>query len=399
MSANSFNVVIIGAGVAGLTLASRLRNSAPPSFRIAVVDAGMLPQSYDPDAVALRVSAISPKSAHVFRECGVWTDIVDRRAAPFKAMCVWDAHSRWDSGDAVNFRSDELETEVLGYIVENDLIRCTLAGQLAQMQVALNTGTHVNGLEFGARAVQVLLADGERLSAELVVGADGAQSLVRQLAGIRATQWDYQQRAFVTHVKSAKTHLDTAWQRFTDAGPVALLPLADGRSSIVYSTDPGEARQLVDLDEAAVGRRLTAVSDGVLGNLQVAAARASFPLAAAYASDYATERCVLIGDAAHRVHPLAGQGVNLGVADAHELAETIIAARAKGQDQGDLSVLRRYERARKASNELTLHSLDALHRLFSNQAMSVAELRRAGLWIFDRAAPLKRRAARHAMGL
>ena len=398
MSANSFNVVIIGAGVAGLTLATLLSNSAAPSFRVAVVDAGP-PPPYDPEAVALRVSAISPKSADVLRKCSVWSDISSRRAAPYQTMCVWDAQSRWDSDDAVNFRSDELGTEVLGYIIENDLIRWTLAAELAAKQVPVTCATRVAGLRFGPRSCDVLLADKAQLSAGLIVGADGAHSLVRQLAGIRTTQWDYRQRAFVTHVRSEIPHSETAWQRFTDAGPIALLPLADGRSSIVYSTDPAEARKLVDLDEAAAGRRLTDVSDGVLGDLRVTSSRASFPLAAAYVEDYAIERCVLIGDAAHRVHPLAGQGVNLGVADAHELAETIISAYANGQDHGDLSVLRRYERARKAGNELTLRSLDALHRLFSSQTMSVAELRRAGLRIFDRAAPLKRRAARHAMGL
>jgi 2-octaprenylphenol hydroxylase len=203
----------------------------------------------------------------------------------------------------------------------------------------------------------------------------------------------------VTHVRPERDHRRTAWQRFLPSGPVALLPLGDGRCSVVWSTDTAECGKLMAIDDEQLGVRLTEATDGVLGTLTVAGPRGSFPLAASYAPDYVGHRLVLAGDAAHAVHPLAGQGVNLGFSDAGELARCITAARRGGEDPGDRPVLRRYERARKGENMRTLMFLDALQRFFGVESPAVARIRMDGMRLFNRIGPLKRMAVRHATGL
>ncbi|MGD2166594.1 MAG: FAD-dependent monooxygenase, partial [Gammaproteobacteria bacterium] len=236
------------------------------------------------------------------------------------------------------------------------------------------------------------------LAANLVIGADGAQSHVRDAAQVSCIERDYGQRAIVAHVGSQRPHEKTAWQRFLPGGPLALLPLWDGRCSIVWSLPQTEAQRWLEADPAEFGQRLTYASGGVLGALSLDSERAALPLVARHAHEYCRPRLVLAGDAAHSVHPLAGQGVNLGLADAAELATQIAAAALDGQDPGDLRVLRRYERARRGPNLLMLGALDGLDRLFRSPQL-LAPVRATGLQIVNRMPLVKNALMRHASGV
>lgn len=245
----------------------------------------------------------------------------------------------------------------------------------------------------------LLLDGGQRLSARLVVAADGAGSATRALAGIEVESSLYGQRAVVAHVRTEQPHRDTAWQRFLPTGPVAFLPLADGRVSVVWSADEVEAERILKLDDAGFCAALTQASEAKLGQVRSTTRRLAFPLQRLHAREYVRPRFALAGDAAHALHPLAGQGVNLGLLDAAALAEVIMEAQRKGRDVGDLGVLRRYERWRKGENLAMIFALDAFKRLFSNDNAGVSRLRNAGLRAVDRFTPLKHAFVRRAMGL
>jgi 2-octaprenyl-3-methyl-6-methoxy-1,4-benzoquinol hydroxylase/2-octaprenylphenol hydroxylase len=242
------------------------------------------------------------------------------------------------------------------------------------------------------------LDDGSRISTRLVVAADGGDSVLRELTGIATRDRDYAQRAVVAHVTTTRPHEATAWQRFLPAATIAFLPLSDGRSSIVWSAPEAEAARLLALDDAAFCGELGAAFDFRLGTIASTTARAAFPLRLRLAERYVAERFALVGDAAHIVHPLAGQGVNLGLRDVGELVDMAGAERAAGRDFAAASALRRYERRRRSDNALSAHAFDAIQRVFGSDAMELAALRGAGLALVDRIAPLKRLFARHAAG-
>ena len=235
--------------------------------------------------------------------------------------------------------------------------------------------------------------------ADLVVGADGARSMVRELAGIKTNVWPYEQTAVVTHLETEAAHNATAWQRFLRDGPLGMLPLADGRISVVWSTTPEIAAAALEATDEELGGMLTVASDGVLGELTVAGQRGAFPLCAQHAENYVLAGVALIGDAAHAIHPLAGQGANLGLQDAAELAEVISSAIEKGLHPGDRPVLRRYERARKGANLTMLHFMTGLNRLFATDSTVVGGLRSAGMRLFNRSGPIKERAVKVALGV
>jgi 2-octaprenylphenol hydroxylase len=251
----------------------------------------------------------------------------------------------------------------------------------------------------GADAIRVATTDGREYRAGLAVGADGAESAVRTQAGIDVRATDYGQRAVVAHLRTERPHADTAWQRFLDTGPLALLPLADGRVSLVWSTTPEMAAELVQCDEARFAERVTAASAGVLGRLEAATPRASFPLRLLHARRYAASRVALVGDAAHTVHPLAGQGINLAFMDAAALTDVLGAALEAGDDPGELRVLRRYERWRKAEALPAILLLDGLQRLFSGGDALKSRLRRGGLGLVQSARPVKRLLMQRALGI
>jgi 2-octaprenylphenol hydroxylase len=394
-----FDVVVVGGGMVGAALGCLLAE-AVDGLEVAVLEARE-PPPFDPGGpVGNRVSAIARGSMRILSGCGVWNDIAARRVSPYREMRVWDAASDPFGAGSLHFDSAELGEPDLGAIVENALIQWTLAERLRLLpQVSWIAPARMTELELGDESAVLELADGRRLRARLVVGADGAASTSRSLAGIETNGWDYAQRAVVATVRCAEPHRDTAWQRFLPTGPLAFLPLADGRCSIVWSTTPEAADSLLAQSPPEFLDALTEAADGVMGEVTEADSRAAFPLRLQYARRYTQPRFALIGDAAHAVHPLAGQGVNLGFLDAAALAEAVADAVADGRDPGDRRALRRYERWRKGENMAAMFLIDAIGRLFGNGNAAAGSLRRLGLAMVDAAPAVKHEFIRRAMGV
>ena len=254
-------------------------------------------------------------------------------------------------------------------------------------------------LDHGEDATRLTLADGRRLRAALVVGADGGASPTRELSGIERDGRPYSQAAVVAHLTTERPHADTAWQRFLHSGPIALLPLRDGRVSIVWTTTPAEAESLVGLPAEEFSARVTEASGGALGALKLASGRARFPLALWHAREYCRSRIALVGDAAHTIHPLAGQGANLGLLDCACLVEVLSGALAAGEDWTGLRVLRRYERWRRSENALMMSVVDGLNRLFGAANPVVSSFRRLGMSMLAQQSPLRRALIEHALGV
>lgn len=393
-----FDVVIVGGGMVGAALAALLAGErATARLRIAVLEPKPATPPQPGEPLDIRVSALSRASQRLLERTGAWTAVAARGASAYRRMVVWDEKGAAGGDGCVEFDAAELGEPDLGHICENRSVQSALlAGALERGVTLLRSG--VEGLELDAAAATLQLGDGRRLRAALVVAADGADSRVRALAGIATRGWPYSQHGLIGHLTPEKPHAETAWQRFLPTGPLALLPLADGRVSMVWSTLPAAAEALLALDDAAFGERVTAASAGILGRLQPASSRAAFPLRLNHALEYTRPRLALVGDAAHAVHPLAGQGVNLGFMDCAVLAEVLGAATAAGADPGEHRALRRYERQRKAENLPALAVLDGLKRLFSNDDPALSWLRRSGLSLVDAAPPVKRLFMRRALG-
>jgi 2-octaprenylphenol hydroxylase len=266
-------------------------------------------------------------------------------------------------------------------------------------QVSLICPASVRSFALSPSQAHITLDDGRELACALLVAADGRDSMVREFAGVNTLGWAYDQSALVANVAHQAPHQQTAWQRFLPSGPLAFLPLADGRSSIVWSTSPAAAKQLLALDEGVFCQALGEAFEQRLGAIETVGPRGVFPLRLQHAERYVLPRLALIGDAAHAIHPLAGQGVNLGFLDAAELAQVLVAARQRGRDIGALPVLRRYERARKGDNLAMLGAMDLFKRLFSNDSMPLRLLRNTGLGLADRIFPAKRSLLRRALGI
>jgi len=349
------------------------------------------------DDVDLRVVGLAPSSVGLLDGLGVWTSIRTSRASPYARMHVWDAAS----GAAIHFDAADEGRDLLGYIVENNLVQWQLWQALDAAGVRRICPAQVTGYEVLEDRVQLSLsgADTDAISARLLVAADGAASPLRAMAGIETRGRDYAQRGVVAHVQTERPHEGTAWQRFLETGPLALLPLADGRSSIVWSLPEDEAQRVLALDDEAFLQALGVASDFRLGRVLGATKRAAFPLRLQLAETYQAERFLLLGDAAHAVHPLAGQGVNLGLRDVVELRDTLVAAREAGSDIAAAHVLRRYARRRRSADTLDAWGFDALARVYSWQAPPLVAARGLGVRLVDKLSPIKRRLAEHAAGL
>lgn len=395
-----FDIVIVGAGMVGLTLANLLAQSKQcDNLNITVVDAGKKPTFADDTDVSLRVSAIASGSAELFARIGVWNDIVNTRACPYQDMRVWDAAGNVEGPETLCFDAAEFAVPQLGFIVENVLIQVALLSKLETSDVTIKFETPITSMNKVGERFEVELADGQKLNPDLLIGADGAASFVRKNAGIGVSSWLYSQTAFVTHLQPEFSHRNTAWQRFLRTGPVGLLPLADGRVSTVWSTTAGQAAEALDASDEQLQVMLTEATDNVLGKLQPTGPRGSFPLKAQHADHYVLAGLALVGDAAHAVHPLAGQGANLGLADAETLATVITDALNANENPGDVPQLRNYERARKGANKTMLHFIDAINRLFSNDSTSLARLRGTGMRIFSSSGPIRAHAVQVALGI
>jgi 2-octaprenyl-3-methyl-6-methoxy-1,4-benzoquinol hydroxylase/2-octaprenylphenol hydroxylase len=363
-------------------------------FEVALVEAHEPAPWVAGEPEDLRVIALARSSARLLEELGVWRDIEAARVSPYRCMRVWDAAS----GAEIAFDAAQEGRAQLGWIVENKLVARTLWDSLDAAGVRRVCPAQITAFARREDRVTLDLADGSAVSAALLVIADGAGSRLRQQADIRVRGRDYHQRAVVAHVATERPHEATAWQRFTREGPIALLPLGDGRSSIVWSLPEARAREVLALDDEGFREAAGLAADFRLGRITATTPRASFPLRLQLAKTYATDRCVLLGDAAHAVHPLAGQGANLGLRDVAELAGVLGEARANGRDFTAPHVLHRYARRRRAAATIDARSFDAIERMFAWQAPGWTALRGLGIRAVNRFGPLKRALAAHAEG-
>jgi len=395
-----YKIVVVGGGVTGLMAATLLAKGPQRELLdITLVDAAPRPVFSPENDVALRVSAIATGTAAMFESVGAWEYTAATRVGPYTSMRVWDESDTPESAAALRFDADEFAIEQLGFIVENVLLQDVLLYQLDRTDTTLRFENPINKLRKATRHYELELESGESLNADLVVGADGARSFVRSAVGIETNEWPYDQTAFVTHLQPEQPHAGVAFQRFLRDGPLGILPLQDGRVSVVWSTTPDQANAALAADDATTGRLLSEASDFVLGSLEVAGPKGAFPLLARHATHYVLPNLALIGDAAHAIHPLAGQGANLGLQDAAELAAQISDAIGEGLHPGDRPVLRRYERARKGANATMLHFMTGLNRLFTTDSPVLGGLRTVGMRAFNRSGPIREHAVKVALGV
>lgn len=393
MTTASYDIVIAGGGMVGACLACALGNS---SLRVAMIEAKPPADLRPEDEVDLRVSAFTHASQRIFAALGAWQGMVERRVSPFREMRVWDA----TGPGAIHFDSAELAMDTLGWIIENRAVQVALWDRLRAFDnVEVIGGVTVSALVVDADVASVGLSDGRMITAKLVAAADGANSQVRTLANIGTYGWSYEQKAVVATVQTELPHRETAWQRFLPGGPLAFLPLKDGRCSIVWSTAPDHADELVALEEGDFLAQLQRAFGDVLGRMEHAGPRLALPLRLQHATAYVKPRLALMGDAAHAIHPLAGQGVNLGLLDAATLAEVLLDARASKRDIGAYHVLRRYERWRKGDNLTMMAAMDGFKRLFGSRVPPVRWVRNLGLGLTDSMPWVKRFIMLYAMGL
>ena len=393
-----FDVLIVGGGpvgaCAGTLLVRGSSNSLSP-LRVCVLE----PKRPRPPAadtpLESRVVAISRASERILNSAGAWNRIRGPRVAAYERMRIW--HESTSCAGALVFDAAEVGEPNLGYIIENRLLQAGLLDEFVASGGHLQSADFQN-LRVGPDTVTVDTSAGT-VSAKLVIGADGARSAVRESVGLTATVADFNETAIVATVATERPHEKTAWQRFMRTGTLAFLPLADGTSSIVWSADNNIATNLIALSAADFESELDRASDLALGPTRLVSERSAFPLKRVSAHRYVTQRCALIGDAAHVVHPLAGQGVNLGMLDAAALAQLILAARAEREDPGALRVLRQYERWRKSEVAFMSTAIDAFDRFLAHGSGPLSRLAQRGLSWVGRSQEIKRLFVNRALGV
>lgn len=414
---SKYDILIAGGGMAGLSQALAL---ADTGLKIAVVDRQKAPPPVEALAARMRqpefsdrVSALTPASRDFLQTLKVWQALEGLRVCPYYDMQVWDA----DGTGSIHFSADELHVDCLGYLVENDLLTCVLAEAAAQKpDLSLSYGQSIEQAELHGDLWEIELDSGEKTACSLLIGADGGNSLVRELAGFELREWSYVQGAVVCSIRTELPHAHTAWQRFMSTGPLAYLPLClpaespqatEDRSrtegqhfcSIVWSCDEPMAAELLALPEAEFALRVEQGLESRLGWVQMLSTPQSFPLRQRHAKDYVREGVALVGDAAHTIHPLAGQGINLGFADVQSLSSVIKQAMTRQEDFCSRQVLSRYQRARKPENLGMMLGMEGFKRVFGSDDLLLRLLRNQGLNLADRFGPLKHRLMKQAMGL
>ncbi|HEB77880.1 MAG TPA: 2-octaprenyl-3-methyl-6-methoxy-1,4-benzoquinol hydroxylase [Methylothermaceae bacterium] len=388
---DSYDIIIVGGGMVGATLACSLGNT---SLRVAVIE-GQPPKAFAPgQPLDLRVSAISIASRRILEGVGAWNAIASMRLCPFRRMKVWEMT------DGTEFRSRDVKYPELGYIIENRLIQLALLARLKDFDnVALLCPARPKAINYRHEGSEIVLDSGEVLETRLLVAADGGRSQARQAAGIGVTAWDYEQSALVLTVETAYGQQDITWQRFTPDGPQAFLPLPGPHASLVWYQRPEEVRRLQSLSNGELLNALYEAFPRELGDVVQILDRGSFPLRRQHAQRYVKEGVALIGDAAHTIHPLAGQGVNIGLLDAAALAQVLVNAHREGKDIGSLKVLREYESMRRRDNLTMMTAMDLFYRVFGTASLPLKLLRNLGLSLAQQLYPARLAVMRYAMGL
>ncbi|MFT6310199.1 MAG: 2-octaprenylphenol hydroxylase [Porticoccus sp.] len=405
-----YDVVIVGAGLSGSALACALGESG---LKIALLEGSSLPAAaplaaskvgeFDP-----RVSALTEASREFLQQIDVWDSMQRIAVSPYSHMTVWDAQGTGE----IEFDAGEVQQPRLGHIVENRITNWCLLQRLSALPIDVFSHTKVSDLleitttdvAIGDAAYSLVLEDGSTMQASLVVAADGALSIIRTLAGFETREWDYNHKAIVATVECEGHHQHTAWQRFLPQGPLALLPLTDADNgkhycSIVWSAELNYADELSALTDDEFRSALGKAFEYRLGEITAVSKRFSFPLRQRHAKQYFKPGLVLVGDAAHSIHPLAGQGINLGLQDVQVLAEEIIRGAKRGLAVGDETILRRYQRRRMADNLAMMAAMDGFKRLFERPELPVRWLRNAGLRWLGKIPAVKNTIIRQAMGL
>ena len=386
-----YDIVICGGGMIGAALATLL---APHGFSIALVD-GHKPGQYDlSQKFDLRISALSPKSAQVMQQSAAWEILQGMRLCPYKRMRVWEVAGFGD----LTFSANQVAVAELGHIVENRLVQLSLWQALqSNDNVKIICPASPEHFHRDGKAMRIDLDTGQSISARLVVGADGAQSKVRQGFGVGVNRGQYQQACLVASVNTQLGQQDITWQRFVNTGPQAFLPLLGQHGSVVWYHQTDHARALANLPNVDLAGEIMAHFPAELGAIEVTE-KASFGLQKQHAQSYCMDGMVLVGDAAHVINPLAGQGVNLGFQDVSSLAETLKEARNSGEDWSTIGVLSRYQKQRKLANSIMLHSMDAFHHGFSQTGTKSKWLR--NMVLASAKVPLiKKQIIRYAMGI
>lgn len=408
MPEKTVEVIIVGGGMVGLTAALAV---ADQGFSVLILEAQPLdPKNLYPDLQSTlneisydpRVSALTCASEQLLKRLDVWPLMQELRIAPYTEMDVWDGEGRGH----IHFSAREIYEESLGHIVENRITVAALYQRAAEHSgIEIETGVKVSRLSDARIQGQVSLRqieceDGRVFEAQLVVAADGAHSRIRQLAAIPMCEWDYGHHAITTTVRTEQSHQYTAWQCFTQSGPIAFLPLPDTNlCSLVWSTTPDQAEELLSLSEVEFCKMLERAFESKLGEVQWCDQRFSFPLRQRHAQFYVKPSLAVIGDAAHTIHPLAGQGVNLGLMDAAALAETLNAANARGEAIGREAVLKRYQRARQSVNIEMSAAMEGFKRLFGSDIPLLKLARGMGMSLMNQSGPVKQHIVMQAMGL
>ncbi|GGY83597.1 2-octaprenyl-3-methyl-6-methoxy-1,4-benzoquinol hydroxylase [Cellvibrio zantedeschiae] len=395
-----YDLIIVGAGLVGASLACAIAQQENAStLQIALIEASNEAQDFAGENFDPRVVALTQASQNLLNNLGVWEDVVQARACAYSDMHVWDG----EGTAAIHFNCADVRANHLGHIVENSVVLNALRKKISQhQQIRVIQPARVAGLKNGS-GVEVQLGDGSVLVAKLIIAADGAQSKVRELTEFETREWDYGHKAIITTVQTELPNQATAWQRFMRTGPLAFLPLPSINDkhfcSIVWSAETELAEELMQLNDAEFSKRLGVAFEHKLGKILHTAERHAIPLRQRHAKTYIQPHIVLVGDAAHNIHPLAGQGVNLGLLDVAALAQEIERALLRKIPLNDFSILRRYQRQRLASNLVMMSAMEAFKRLFGSNSLMLTWLRNTGMRQLDSITELKKIIVKAAMGI